>query len=128
MKARPLHIAASVNNVEAVNALLAAGGSVDATSDDGKTPLMAAGRAGRLGAVVGLIAAGADVDHADCTGGTAMMHAVLDDHGDVDSALMDAGADVNCRRMDEDTTVLDVAVSSAADGAYDILREALAIT
>jgi hypothetical protein len=60
-----LHDAATVGDVAAIDALLAAGAPIDARDDRGRTPVMAATHAGQVDAVRTLFAAGADPDIRD---------------------------------------------------------------
>lgn len=60
----PLHVAAAAGNVTVVQALLARGADVKATTPHGETPLHSAARTGS-GAVAALLAAGADPNRYD---------------------------------------------------------------
>ena len=67
----PLHVAASADDVAAIERLLAEPATrVDATDADGRTPLQYAVMAANMRAVRMLLAAGADPDHADSAGAT----------------------------------------------------------
>lgn len=70
--ARPLHYAAFYCKLEAIQALLAKGAYVNATTDGGATPLYVAAWSGEARALRTLLAAGADVSKATTKGATAL--------------------------------------------------------
>jgi cytohesin len=134
-KLTPLHLALFVDNIEAVNALLAAGADPNFVNHEGMSPLfMACDKADDcLGAVPALIAAGADVNHVDNSGRTALMSAVTNKIAIMVSALIAAGADVNVvlpnpNCIYTDQTSLDIALDKGHDVIVAILKEAGAYT
>jgi ankyrin repeat protein len=96
----PLHVAAHLNNVQAVTALLAAGASPDDATGQDLSAIHMAANSGFLGVVTALIAAGADVNRVENDGGGSpvFIAAAGHDHSHLGivSALIAAGADVNC--------------------------------
>lgn len=129
----PLHVAALSKNVEAVNALLAAGADPNDTSDAISSALQVASNAGCLGAVSALIAAGADVNRVGRDGATPLDGAICSDSADMVSALIAAGADVNrfSSNPDDavpDSTALDIARFRSNDAIIAILQGAGAIS
>eukprot|EP01051_Picozoa_sp_SAG22_P020243 SAG22_NODE_4016_length_1420_cov_3.286147_1_plen_404_part_10 len=63
-----LHMAASANNVEAVQLLLLAGGATELLDENGRTPLMHAARRGHQASCLALLESGADLGRADGDG------------------------------------------------------------
>jgi ankyrin repeat protein len=125
----PLSTAVSKNNVEAVNALVAAGANVNDADDNDFTPLMVAAGVDSLGAVTALIAAGADVNYMNSNDGfTALMSAVHRTHVSVVSALVAAGADVNYCNTRTNMSMLDYAVLNKSPIMLAILTKAGAKT
>lgn len=82
---------AAAVNVRCVQALVAAGASVNVADGDGTTPLMHAAAAGRTNCVKALIKAGADVNAKAYYNGTALGAAGLN-HPEIIAALKAAGA------------------------------------
>jgi ankyrin repeat protein len=124
----PLFAAAGKNNVEAVNALIAAGTNVNDVDDIGRTPLIIATATDNLGVVTSLIAAGADLEQVGNNGITALLYAVDHENVSVVSALVDAGANVNYCNMRENMSVLDFAESIESHDMSAILKKAGAKT
>jgi uncharacterized protein len=95
----PLHIAARTGDLDAVNALLAAGATVDAQNAMGWTPLFCAAYnheidCGFASVVQRLIDAGANVNQRITFGITPLMLAAGGGEAAVCQALLDAGAEV----------------------------------
>ena len=87
----PLHIAAALNEIEAVAALISHGADVNAREEYGRTPLMWASREGHAKVVEALLDAGADKE-LKATGGvrkgkTALEIARDNNKGDVVAVL-----------------------------------------
>lgn len=91
----PLHLAAYMGRVEAVQLLLAKGASVHNTNRAGNTALQWASRHNDTTIVSLLIQRGADVRHADNTGFTALHFCAYANAVDTCRLLLDNGADVN---------------------------------
>ena len=102
-----LHEAVAHGHTEAVEALLAAGASVDAkmvgTSTDGVMvtlrPLHVAAGKGDMGPLIALIAAGADLDVTSYNGATPLHLAARQGHASVIEALAAAGASIEAREQ-----------------------------
>jgi ankyrin repeat protein len=118
----PLMAAALIKNIDAVNALLAAGALPNDISDEGRTALTDAARGGSLGIVEALISAGADVDKKCCSHATPLIIALHGNHADIVAALIAAGADVNSHPYDQ--TPLDVALAKDKTSIASILVHA----
>src|SRR5262249_8574502 len=102
----PLLVASRAGNAAVVEALLAAGADVNATTSNGATSLMLASQAGKADAVQALLARGANVDAKEkVKGETALMIAAAYGRADVVRALTAKGADVSVA-----TNVIDMAV------------------
>jgi ankyrin repeat protein len=94
-----------------VDALVAAGANVKATSTSGTTPLMLAAESGTLAAVQRLVTAGADVNALEqAKGQSALMFAAAFDRADVVAFLLGKAAD---HRLV--TKVVDLATLTAGD-------------
>ena len=110
-----LHEAVAYGHTEAVEALLAAGASVDAkmvgTSTDGVMvtlrPLHLAAGKGDMGPLRALIAAGADLDVTSYNGLTPLHLAARQGHASVVEALAAAGASIEARDTDGNTPLHD---------------------
>jgi ankyrin repeat protein len=79
---------------------------LDAASDDGITPLIAAASEGHTGCVNLLLAATADVNAKDKDGTNSVMAASARGHVDVVTALLAAGAHVNDQNADGHTALM----------------------
>lgn len=92
-----LHLAACLDDVEALDALLEAGAEVDATDASGRTALCIAAARGNVAALERLVAYGAEVDFVVDEGyaRTPLLDAVSGGRIEVVRVLVDAGADVN---------------------------------
>jgi ankyrin repeat protein len=123
-----LSAATGNNNIEAVNALIAAGANVNDVDDYGRTPLMIASVTDSLGVVTSLIAAGADLELVDNDGFTALMYAVSQNYNSVASALVDAGANVNYCNMRDNMSVLEYAMLNSSPDMCAVLTNAGAKT
>ena len=112
-----LHEAVAYGHTEAVEALLAAGASVDAKMVGAATdlaevmitlmPLHVAAGKGDMGPVRALIAAGADLDATTYNGATPLHLAARQGHASVVEALAAAGASVEARDTDGNTPLHD---------------------
>jgi ankyrin repeat protein len=89
-----LMAAASLGDVEALRAVLAAGADVNACDREGWTALTAAAWYGRVDAIKALLEAGASVNHEDALGQTPLLFAA-GKAPDAIVALVEAGADVH---------------------------------
>ena len=110
----PLHVAASVGNVEVVQALLECGGGVEATDGGGTTPLHVAAARSRHDIVLALLKARAPVGQANKEGKTAL-HIACDLGGKfcdaTIGALLEHGAST-ARKDEGGCTPLHVAILS----------------
>lgn len=88
-----LHEAASLGDLDAIDALLAAGLPIDARDPDGRTSLMRAVRARHTEAVRVLVAAGADVDQRDNRLDNPFLYAGAEGLLDILRIVNEAGAD-----------------------------------
>ncbi|MFL6591401.1 MAG: ankyrin repeat domain-containing protein [Luteimonas sp.] len=90
-----LHEAALAGNLDALDALLAAGADVQARDAHGRTPLLDAARGAHLQVLESLVAAGADVGAVDADGRGALALASIGDAPTVAivQRLIDLGAD-----------------------------------
>lgn len=86
----------SAGQVDAVKALISAGGSVNHANSDGTSGLMRAASHGHTEVVHVLLSAGAIVNHTDEDGTSALLLAARSGHTSVVKALIDAGAGVTC--------------------------------
>lgn len=89
--------AARKNHRSVANFLLKAGGDVNATDDEGKTPLIWAVHEDHPKMTKLLIMAGADVDKTDSLGQTALVIATKENNYAAADILLDAGASVRTR-------------------------------
>lgn len=103
---------------ETVQALLAAGASVDAVNSDGNNALWLACYADSPACAELLIRAGVAIDQANLTGATALMYAASAGRDRMVQLLLQAGADPE-RRNQDDFTAFDMA---ATETAYFLLR------
>jgi cytohesin len=129
----PLLAAVDVQNVEAVDALLAAGADPNTIAKDGQSVLRIASYIGCFGAASALIDAGADVNSMTTKGSTPLSTAVSNNYIDIVSALIANGADVNYFSSNpdytfSDETVLDIAIEHEHKEIVDMLTEAGAHT
>jgi ankyrin repeat protein len=92
---RKLAMAASLNNLVAVRALLSKGVPVDSPAIDGATPLLVAAESGYTGLMKVFLAAGADANRQDQHGDTPLMAAVRVGSIDGTRVLLGAGADLD---------------------------------
>lgn len=95
---------------------------VNATVENGMTPLMKACREGLCEMVAGLIAAGAVLDARNADGNTALWLACVGNHLGVIDALVDAGIDID-NRNDNGATALMYAASA---GKAEVVERLLA--
>eukprot|EP00295_Goniomonas_pacifica_P007288 CAMPEP_0175834266 /NCGR_PEP_ID=MMETSP0107_2-20121207/15968_1 /TAXON_ID=195067 ORGANISM="Goniomonas pacifica, Strain CCMP1869" /NCGR_SAMPLE_ID=MMETSP0107_2 /ASSEMBLY_ACC=CAM_ASM_000203 /LENGTH=331 /DNA_ID=CAMNT_0017147483 /DNA_START=620 /DNA_END=1615 /DNA_ORIENTATION=+ len=87
--------AAKEGNVDEIRRLLAAGANVNATDEDGKTPLHWSSTHGHVEVSQILLGAGANVHATDDTGATPLLESVVYVHLEVSQMLVRAGANVN---------------------------------
>lgn len=90
-----LWAAAQAGDVDAVQAALAAGVSVDARGDYGDTALNLAAEAGQAAVVASLLAAGADLENRGGADKTPLMNAAFAGQLGVVRLLLDRGARIN---------------------------------
>ena len=118
----PIHIAATMGNIEAVKQHLADGVDVDAKSW-GFTPLHSATDEGHKEIVELLIADGSVVHVNDCFGFTPLHDAATGaGHKEIAELLIAEGADVNAKTKDN-TTPLDLAIKYNNPELADLLRK-----
>ncbi len=103
---KALLINAEQGNIDAVNALLAAGVSPDAKLSGGWTALMSAATHGHNVVVRTLLRQGADVNIKNDDGKTALTAAAWNGHSDVVKELLDNGARVNEQNNDGWTALM----------------------
>jgi len=121
MSETELLLAAEAGDVEAVQALLAAGAPVDSASAGGDTPLMRATSKGRLEVVRLLLTAGADVNARRADGMTPLIYAAFFGHTEVARCLVGSGADVDASdRLG--MRALDWAKSKGAMDTVEVLK------
>lgn len=101
-----LHWASYHDNLQAAQALTAAGANVDATTDLGVTPLWLAAENGSDEMTSLLLAAGADPDSRLLSGETIVMTAAQSGNGKVVRSLLAAGADPNAAVTREQTALM----------------------
>ena len=106
--------ASSVNNPEAILALIKAGTDVHARDNYNDTPLTKVAYDGSLEVIRALLQAGADVNARDQRGETALMDVVIYQNMTVISTLLGAGADINIK-----ADIGDTALMLAARGSTD---------
>jgi len=92
-----LALAALENEPKIAKALIKAGADVDAHSETGQPPIVAAARSGSVAVTQALLGAGAKVDERDQLGRSALMVAAMESNPGVVSILLDNGADVTAR-------------------------------
>ncbi len=121
----PLIAAAVRGDTAAIDALLAAGVSVNQTGAREETALIWAARAGAIPAIRLLLSKGADPDlSGGVKGWTPMMHAIHKHQKEAMLALIDGGADVNARAdSGEGETALMMAAGYGYAGFVQILLE-----
>lgn len=102
----PLHVAAGMGNLRAIDDLLAGGADVDAPAADGSTPLLIASTGGNVQTVRRLLAHGAALETGAAHGATALQAAAAMGHEGVVQALLAAGADCTRAHPFAGTTAL----------------------
>jgi ankyrin repeat protein len=102
----------------AVQQLLAQGGDPNASSKNGRTPLIEAGCAGYMDTTRILLEHGADVNAKDNVGWTALFWAAFSRHTDTLRLLIAKGADVNARDNEGRTALF----WSSFYGQADVMR------
>ena len=106
----PLMHAAWKNDVDAVEALLAHGASVNPVNNDGNTALWLACVSNNPVLVRRLVCAGAAINHGNATGATCLMYAASSSKPAIVATLLELGADPLLQSQD-DFTALDMAAS-----------------
>lgn len=101
-----LHWAIYHDDVELVDALIAAGVDVDAANDYGVTPLLEAAKIGNADVVGRLLDAGAEVDLPGGDGETPLMVLARGNHVDAARLLLEHGADPNARETWREQTAV----------------------
>ena len=95
-RARALHLAAELADIDLIEVLLTHGADVDARDADGRTPLIIASEWGATGAAARLLEHGAAVDSKDqLRQQTALHRAAENGHVEVVQKLLDHGAPVD---------------------------------
>jgi len=106
MNCTALHLAASNEFADIVDALLKSGANVDCQDPRGYTPLLMAGTEGYTGVVKQLIEGGADVNHrAHSDNTTAIFHCANKDRVEVVRILLDHGADQMSTQFEDNMTI-----------------------
>jgi ankyrin repeat protein len=120
----PLTSAASQNQIEEVQALLARGDDPDGKDSHGWSALMWAARKGNTPVVRALLKGGANPDLRDSyrNGWTPLMHAIHKHQNKTALALLDGGADPNVKAPDGGTAL----IMAAGDGNFEMVRGLLA--
>ena len=113
----PLHDAALVGDVAAVQAAIEGGASLKALSDDGHSPLHDAAIRGRLEVVMALLQHGADIEAETWDGVTALHLAASNGHGTVMEQLLANGAKLEAKGTRHGDTPLHRAAGSGQGGA-----------
>jgi hypothetical protein len=121
--AQALMSAVEAGDAFGVGALLAAGGSADASLPNGETPLMRAASRGYADVSRALLDAGADVNARRGDGFTPLILAVFFGHEEVVRLLLGRGADASARTR-LGTTARKWAASRGFDGMAELLRGA----
>jgi len=88
----PLHIAASIGNVHAIDTLLEHNANPSIMNKKGTTPLMAAARKGSLECVSSLLVDSVDIADQDTFGNTVLFYAVEGNNTEVFNFLVENGA------------------------------------
>lgn len=105
----PLHMAASLGDLDSIKALLKHGARVDDRNEGGETALvMAAQRENGPAMIQELVAAGADINALNNLGDNAVMLAAWQHHFDAVKLLVGLGVDA-CAKNDEGETAIDQA-------------------
>jgi ankyrin repeat protein len=120
----PLTSAASQNQVEEVQALLAGGDDPNGKDSHDWSALMWAARKGNTPVVRALLKGGANPDLRDSyrNGWTALMHAIHKHQNKTALALLDGGADPNVTSPDGGTAL----IMASGDGNFEMVRGLLA--
>jgi ankyrin repeat protein len=119
----PLTSAASQNQIEEIQALLARGDDPNEKDSHGWSALIWAARRGNILAVRTLLKGGANPDLRDSyrNGWTPLMHAIHKHQNTTVLALLDGGADPNVKAPDGGTAL----IMAAGDGNFEIVRALL---
>jgi len=120
----PLHSAASIGNLECVQALLSAGADVTKKNEGGRTPLHYAASKGHAHLIPVLLQKGASINAKDSTGSTALHRAAGTAKLAAVKALLGSGkADLTAEDKEGSTAVL-VAVTCGSDAVAVALAAA----
>eukprot|EP00752_Nemacystus_decipiens_P005272 g4782.t1 len=123
---RPLHYAATCNNIQVMNVLLGAGADVDCRDKRGGTPLFYAAKEDNAESVIALLKAGASPDIKNSSGYAALHMAVQRPAAAVMKALIAAGASPGVGG-ERGITPLHVACEWNAGGTVEALLRAGAV-
>lgn len=116
----PLHYAALGGSVDVIDALAAAGATVDAQCERGLTPLLMAAAAGHAAAVRALAALGGNVNAKDWRESRALHYAAFHGRPAALTALLDAGATPDVRDRDQ-TSLLHYAALAPTPESFALL-------
>ena len=118
-----MHYAAFEGHAGVVDLVLEVGSRVDATDNDGRSPLLLASQEGHVDAVKRLIRAGSNVNQKSLDGKTPLRAAALDDHTDVVCVLLQAeDIDVTYKDADGRSTLYLLAIENKLAQVEAILK------
>jgi len=111
--------AALYGRADEVHLILQSGMDVNASDEEGHTPLMFAAFNGHASIVLSLLEKGAAVDHRDELGRTALLYGATGPFPETVKILLDHGADPNLVDTDEHFSPL---MHAAAEGHLEVVR------
>ena len=125
---KPLHVAAGIGDLTALNALAKDANATNATDGWGATPLLYAAKGGQAKAFAHLLAKKADPRAKDEQGLTLVHAAAISGNSEILAKTLTFGLDVNARHAERGATPLDWAIARKDGLAVDTLRAAGAKT